>query len=161
MIYEPGSGKTDIIAALAKEIWSEHYSSIIPPDMLSGMISSHQSSEAILRKINEGYEYFLMTLDAPVGYFAVKETDSGLYLDKAYIKKDFRGKGFFKDLVTYLEKLCKTKGICRIYLSVNSKNESSVCAYKACGFEICGEKTNDFGNGAVFRDFIMQKNIQK
>ena len=162
MTYEKVGVNTAETAELAKEIWYEHYMQFIPPDMVRGMVASHQSAEAIAEKISEGYEYFIIRDEEnAAGYFAIKNTDTGLYLDKAYLKKHCRGKGHFSSLVNHLEKHCRENAIGRIYLAVNSDNENSIKAYKATGFSICGEQTNDFGDGAVFRDFIMEKIIQK
>lgn len=148
---------TKPVAALAEEIWYEHYTRFIDRKTVEGMVSRAQSAEAIAQKISEGYEYYLICSAADtIGYFAVKNTEKGLYLDKAYIKSRFRGQGYFSELIKRLSQRTD-----RIYLSVNSENTSSINAYKAAGFGICGEAVNDFGEGAVFKDYIMEKNIQK
>ncbi len=153
MYYEKVTDAIETVASLAEEIWIEHYKKIIPEDTIRMMVKNHQSSDAIAKKIADGYEYFLIFDPSPVGYFAVKETEKGLYLDKAYLKKSSRKKGYFKKIISDLS----SKGFPRIYLSVNSENESSIAVYTACGFKICGESKNDFGGGAVFKDYIMEK----
>ena len=57
------------VAALAREIWMQHYIPIIGAAQVEYMLAKFQSAEAIARQIaEEGYEYYL----APgAGYLAL------------------------------------------------------------------------------------------
>ncbi len=142
------------VSSLARRIWKEHYSPLISAEQLEYMISSHQSSSAIQDRIREGYQYFLVSENGKdLGYFAYVFRNDGIYLDKAYLLPEARGRRIFSSFLKRLEGLGKR----RIYLSVNSQNRSSIQIYQTAGFRICGQVKNDFGAGAVFTDYVMER----
>ncbi len=147
-------------AKMAKEIWSEHYRKIIGPDVVADMVAACQSEEAIAQKIKSGYRYYLVRKhDRYAAYFAILKKADGMYLDKAYVYREFRKQGIFSKILSFVEAECKNQGLKRIYLNVNSKNEDSIAAYRAKGFVPFATAKNDFGNGHVFTDFVMEKQL--
>ena len=84
------------IAALADEIWHEHYASLLTKGQIDYMVEKFQSEKAIAHAIaEENYTYYIMK-DAGqiVGYCAVQPTEANhsLFLSKLYLHKDYRGR---------------------------------------------------------------------
>lgn len=50
------------MAALAKEIWGEHYRGLLTPGQITYMVDRFQSEEAITLQLSEGYQYRLITV---------------------------------------------------------------------------------------------------
>ena len=96
-----------IIEALAREIWTEHYTPIIGRDQVNYMLCTFQSKDAISTQMDtEGYRYFLMEEEgAHIGYMAVQSSGDELFLSKIYIKASERGKGLGKKAIRFLENL--------------------------------------------------------
>ena len=97
----------DRVANLAKEIWTEHYTSIIGIDQVNYMLKKFQSKNAIETQITEdGYQYYLIKNNTnDIGYISVKEDNSALFLSKIYITKTYRGQGFGKIAMNFIESL--------------------------------------------------------
>ncbi|MEI3219614.1 MAG: hypothetical protein V8S08_08400 [Lachnoclostridium sp.] len=80
------------IAALANEIWHQHFTDIIGEAQVNYMIDKFQSYPAIKEQVENGYEYFqLYSGHTFVGYTGIHEENDSLFLSKLYIKKSFRG----------------------------------------------------------------------
>ena len=91
----PTNTDTEIqaVAALATEIWHQHFIPIIGEAQVDYMVEKFQSYPAISRQIKEdGYEYFRIFInDTFAGYTGVHAEDDALFLSKLYIKKDCHG----------------------------------------------------------------------
>ena len=94
-----------------------------------------------------------------LGYLAIKADRNKLLLSKLYLKKEFRGRGYFNKMLSFAEKTAKEKGLNSLYLTVNKHNDNSVAVYLKKGFIIKKEQTTDIGNGFVMDDYIMEKMI--
>jgi RimJ/RimL family protein N-acetyltransferase len=151
----------DIVEALAKEIWTEHYTPIIGRDQVEYMLARFQSRDAISAQIKtEGYLYFLVEAEgAYIGYIGVQLKGEELFLSKIYIKASERGKGFGKEAIRVLENLAAKLNLGRIALTVNKNNIKSIHAYEKMGFHNLGPVVQDIGNGFVMDDFKMEKNV--
>lgn len=150
------------IALAAAEIWEEHYITIISKEQIEYMINQFQSKEAIAEQINnEGYIYYLLRNQGVIaGYISIKineKDDLSLFLSKFYLKKESRGKGFGKEVMYFLERICKEKELPKIWLTVNRNNENSIKIYEKLDFIKVGTQVNDIGNGFVMDDYIMER----
>ncbi|MDF2936471.1 MAG: family acetyltransferase [Paenibacillaceae bacterium] len=154
-------GEMTELAELAANIWREYYISIITMDQIEYMIGKFQSASAVRNQIEEqGYEYYAMREDGhTVGYLSVKEDGGKLFLSKFYVAKEHRGKGYASQAMTFLEQLCKDRGLGHIWLTVNRHNESSIGVYQKKGFRTVREQVADIGNGYVMDDYVMEKVI--
>lgn len=149
-----------VLADLAKDIWQSHFGAMIEPEILEYLINSLQSKQAILNQIQEGYlYYFIQDKGFQSGYFAYKlaEAKKELFLSKIYIIASQRGKGLGKQVIKYLEEVCKDNKLSKITLTVFSKNQSAIKAYERLGFNNLGLIERDFGNGIKFDDYKMEK----
>lgn len=151
-----------IVADLAKEIWHEHYESIIGPEQTKYMLNRFQTTNAINMQIEEGYEYYLINdRSGYVGYFSCRmETPKPtMFLSKLYVKKSARGKGYSKDALNFIEDRGREEGMSRIYLTVNKYNKLAINVYKHLGFKQNGSIIQDIGEGFRMNDYFFEKEI--
>lgn len=81
-------------------------------------------------------EHFLAYLDdKPIGCGRVRTNNNYAKLERIAILKEFRGKGFGKELTNFLIDYCKKKNVKRIILHSQSH---VVDFYKKFGFKIAG-----------------------
>jgi GNAT superfamily N-acetyltransferase len=166
---------TDIAACakLASESWSEHYPSIIGAEQTEYMINCYQSATDISREIAENSKYFfVMHDDSVAGYAAyeLREDSHGgncqpgsggcLYISKLYLKKDFRGLGLSKFILSQFENATQLNGKHKLSLMVDRRNYDSIAVYKRLGFEIVGNVEREIGGGFVLKDYGMEKSLK-
>ncbi|MBF0569336.1 MAG: GNAT family N-acetyltransferase [Candidatus Omnitrophica bacterium] len=150
------------VESLAREIWPEHYVPIIGLPQVDYMLARFQTFAAIEAQINEGQRYFLVTSGQErVGYLAVAadRDKRELILSKIYVRSSYRGQGFGKKMMGFVEELAKSMKFTRVALAVNKKNNSSVRFYEHCGFKKLGTIVKDIGNGFVMDDFLYVKTL--
>ncbi len=155
-IKEASHNENNVIAALAKEIWHEHYTAIIGTEQINYMLELIQSENAIQKQIESGMKYYLFEYEGTYcGYLAFKfETLNKAFLSKLYIKNGYRGKGAIKLALNTIKEL----GANQIYLTVNRENYNSIEAYQHRGFDIVKEEKADIGHGYIMDDYIMEWN---
>ena len=146
------------VAALANEIWHEHYVPIIGEAQVNYMVEKFQSFPAICNQIqNDAYEYFKILSDEILaGYIGVQVLEDSLFLSKLYIKKDCRGQGLSRHAIEFLKGICKERGLHRIRLTCNIHNHNSLAAYDRLGFKITDSVVGDIGYGFVMDDYILE-----
>ena len=145
------------VAALAEEIWHEHFPPIIGEEQVDYMVEKFQSFDALKKQIADGYEYFLISSDyMMVGYTGVKEKDGSLFLSKLYLLKDSRGQHLSTEVFGHLADLAKERKLDKIWLTCNKYNSHSLDVYKHLGFEIVRDEVTDIGNGIVMDDYILE-----
>lgn len=150
-----------LIEKLAKTIWNEHYITILTKEQIDYMLNKFQSEVAISNQVlNDGYEYYILFDECPIGYIAIKKEDKRLFLSKLYILKEERGRGYSRLIFDFLDEYSFKNSLKSIYLTVNKENESSVGVYKHLGFKITDKKKADIGNGFFMDDYIMEKEIK-
>jgi diamine N-acetyltransferase len=148
----------EIVEALAREIWTEHYIPIIGKEQVDYMLARFQSRRAIGEQIRTGVAYFLIKEDdAHIGYMAVQPKGRELFLSKIYVKSSRRGLGYGRKAVQFAEKVAKDLGLNKIVLTVNKNNVNSIRAYEKIGFKNAGPVVQDIGNGFVMDDYKMEK----
>lgn len=153
----------ETLEQLAKEIWREHFTSLIGESQVEYMLEKFQSSEAVRAQIKAGSEYFMGFIgNEAVGYFGlnpdidIKKT----MLSKIYVKSDARGSGVGSVFLEFVENWCRSVGMETLWLSVNRFNSDSVDWYQQHGFVIVDEVKKDIGNGFILDDYIMEKILQ-
>ena len=162
------------IAETAKEVWTEHYTSLIGSAQTEYMISKFQSSNRIKQDIvkNE-YSYFSIYEEAefpakPIGYFALQLDEIGVFISKLYILKEYRQRGIARKIIQFTLDFAKesiqsekskfnalANKKPRLWLTVNKENFGSIAFYKKIGFEISEEIVTDIGNGFEMDDYLM------
>jgi GNAT superfamily N-acetyltransferase len=151
----------DTVAALAHEIWYEHYVPLIGRCQVDYMVGKFQSAEAMAAQVASGYEYFLVRRsETDLGYLAVQpQPDEGqLFLSKLYLLDRYRGRGTGRACMEFIERLARDRGLKLVWLTVN-KGNPSVQAYQRLGFSIAAEIVMDIGGGFVMDDYRMEKQV--
>lgn len=147
-----------LIEALAKEIWTQHYASIITMAQITYMLDRFQSADAISKDIQNGAFFDIAYLeDEPCGYSATFPKESGFFLSKLYVKQSCRAQGVARTLVSHVDARAKDVGAPRIWLTCNKHNKNSLAAYERLGFSIIEECETDIGNGFIMDDYVLEK----
>jgi ribosomal protein S18 acetylase RimI-like enzyme len=152
------------VVRLAREIWQEHYVPIIGQKQVDYMLEKFQSQQAVAAQLCESYEYYLVINDRQSkGYVAVVPNGSepSLLISKLYVRKSERGQGLGKEMLRFVEDLCRERGIEKIWLTVNKNNADSVAWYSRMGFKNVGPIVQDIGGGFVMDDFRFEKTIER
>jgi len=162
--------QTESVAALAAEIWTEHYTPIIGAEQVEYMLAKFQSAEQIYADITQNeYSYYIAEDCAsgkPIAYCGVVPEDNYLYLSKLYVQRDSRGKGIARSFIDVLIVLCKSEyNLGKIRLRVNKNNADSITAYEKLGFTITEEIKSDIGeqqgstDSFYMDDYIMELSV--
>lgn len=157
---EPGPDSVRV-AALAREIWTQHYSSLIGADQVEYMLDRFQSPARIASDIAGGYRYWLAEDEGtPVAYCGAEPQSDALFMSKIYVALSHRGQGLARRFVEIGEDVCRELGLAKMGLTVNKYNAGSIAAYEHLGFKIVGTQVADIGSGYVMDDYIMEKVVE-
>ena len=150
-----------ILEELAREIWKEHYTPIIGADQVAYMMEKFQQAEVMYEQSLSGsYDYYLVhVIDSLAGYISFRRQEQELFLSKFYLEKTFRGKGWAREMLRFLEDIATGEGLTKIGLTVNKYNTDSINAYKALGFDIIEPVVIDIGGGYIMDDYRMEKKV--
>jgi GNAT superfamily N-acetyltransferase len=152
-----------VVARLAQEIWSQHFTPIIGASQVDYMLGKFQSVEAIMSQVDSGWEYYLAVIDnEAVGYAGLVPDISNkrLMLSKIYVRQSARGQGVGKSILDYVERKCRSEGLATLWLTVNRFNDGPISWYQKCGFVTVDEVKKDIGSGYFMDDYIMEKSIK-
>jgi diamine N-acetyltransferase len=145
----------DVISALAKIVWNQHYPAIITQKQINYMLGLMYSSESLTEQIEKkGHLFFLLEQEGKqVGFISVNpESKHEWFLNKFYIDQSLASKGIGAIAFELLKKAIQPK---KITLTVNRQNFKSVNFYFKVGFKIERVADFDIGNGYVMNDFVM------
>lgn len=147
----------ETIARLAREIWHEHYGTLLGKAQIEYMLAKYQSVEAVQDQLCcQGYRYYLIVQDGQAwGYMGLQPQENALFLSKLYVQKQARGRGIARQALALMRRVCREKALPRIYLTVNKHNDSKR-VYEALGFAVTREEVTDIGQGFVMDDYIME-----
>lgn len=144
------------LSKLATGIVREHFDPIIGKAQNDYMIEKFQSAEAIREQIKHGYLYYMVKHEGRnVGFLAVCSRTDSLYLSKFYLLKEERGKGYARDMLSFVVSLAGRMGFTAITLNVN-RNNDAIYAYEKMGFVKIREEKNDIGQGFFMDDYVYE-----
>lgn len=151
----------NIVAQLAKEIWTQHYTPIIGNEQVSYMLEKFQSVSAIEAQIEAGMHYYLISHQETFkAYFSFTTRLDFLFLSKLYVLQSARGNGLGRAALSFMETKAKALELPKIRLTVNKYNTRSINAYQKMGFENVDAIVQDIGNGYVMDDYVLEKVVQ-
>ncbi|MHB9112142.1 MAG: GNAT family N-acetyltransferase [Thermoleophilia bacterium] len=157
------SAEIEAVAALAYEIWNQHFVPIIGQAQVDYMLDKFQSATAIAGQISGGYMYYTIEEgDQTVGYFAlapVPDRNHEVQLSKIYVRVEHQGSGLGRSALEFVEELCEQMGVRKLWLTVNRQNSATIDFYRRMGFTIEGEVVQGIGSGFVMDDYRMFKTI--
>lgn len=150
----------DTIANLAKQIWNDHYVTIIGQvqvDYMLNKIYNHQSLVEQLTLKNHIF-YLIKNNNEVIGFLSVSSDNSSDYfLHKFYINQQKSNSGIGTEVLNLLIKTIYPKSLT---LTVNRQNFKSINFYFKNGFKIDRVEDFDIGDGYQMNDFVMVKNIK-
>lgn len=120
------------------------------------MVDKFQSVPAISEQIKNGFQYYLVIKENPIGYLSIKTEVDTLFISKIYLEKSERGKGYGKRMMRFAEDHAKQKSLTKLRLTVNKYNDQSISAYEKMGFVKKRAVVFDIGNGFIMDDFEME-----
>lgn len=145
------------LAALADEIWHEFFPGIITVGQVDYMVEKFQSAPAMRQQIVDEYRYyFVRDANGIVGYIGIHPEEERLFLSKLYLKKQYRGRGYGREMLAFVVQQARALGKSAVYLTVNRGNAHSIAVYRAAGFKPIRTQVADIGNGYVMDDYVMQ-----
>ncbi|MFW5882653.1 MAG: GNAT family N-acetyltransferase [Planctomycetota bacterium] len=146
------------IAALARRIWREHYPAIIGREQTDYMLDRYQSPAAIIAAMADGYRYCLIRVGhRAIGYLACRVSGEVCELSKLYLAAGFRGRGWGRSALAWVEARGREAGARMVRLRVNRRNRISLAVYAACGYRRVEDVIDDIGAGYVIDDHIYAK----
>ena len=126
--------------------------------------STPEDMEHYLRTMETSNSLFLLLFDGQkaVGFLSAKRGNANRMKHSAYIVcgilKDYRGKGWGKQLFQELLSWAPENGITRLELTVMTHNEKAVLLYRSMGFEIEGRLVHSMiVNGSYVDEYSMAK----
>jgi len=150
----------DTIANLAKQIWNDHYVSIIGQvqvDYMLDKIYNHQSLVEQLTEKNHVF-YLIKNSNEIIGFLSVSsENNADYFLHKFYIHQQKSNSGIGTEVLDLLIQTIKPN---TLTLTVNRQNFKSINFYFKNGFKIDRVEDFDIGDGYQMNDFVMVKNIK-
>lgn len=157
---EKGAAETiDRLSLLAGAIVKEHYDPIIGAAQNDYMIERFQSPEAITRDLERGDTYCIIRereTGEEIGYFACYPKEGKWYLNKYYLKKEKRGRGYGSETMERVQELGRQAGFSEMFLNVNKHNDESIAIYEHLGFTLLREEKNPIGNDYYMDDYVLQ-----
>ncbi len=138
----------------AAPIWFECYNGVLENAQIDYLTHRYFDSDNVLSFCENGMIYENILYNGQrAGFIAYSVSRDHLYLDKIYIKKDFRGLHISSAAFDYLQKTYHLP----IRLNVNQGNDLGIRAYLGNGFKIVEEKEYPLPHGFVNVDYIMEK----
>lgn len=148
------------IAALAKEIWEEHYTPIIGPEQVAYMLDKFQDFEAMQGQIAGGMAYRAIYREKDLlGYIGYEKRESALFISKYYVLASERGKGIGRLVLDYLKQEASKQDCRKLSLTVNKYNHNTIAAYEKWGFFKTDAVVADIGAGYVMDDYVMELSL--
>ena len=148
------------VVALAKEIWTDHYTPFLADGQVPYMLQKFQSRTAIKRQMAEGHNYFLIgDSQSSFGYFDFVMESDVIFISKFYLLTSARSKGFGKRVLDFITERAKEAQLLKLRLTVNKYNGVAISFYQKAGFIQSKSVVVDIGNGFVMDDFVYEKGI--
>lgn len=153
----------DKLSSLAFEIWREHFPKIIGGAQTEYMLIKFLSPSAIRENIANNMQFFAyvepQNPEEYLGFCAILPDNTGLYLSKFYVKKEFRGKRLSSQAIDFLKAICKENNYPRLYLSCNKNNLNTIEIYQHFGFKNIKSVKEEIGDGFYFDDYVFEMKI--
>lgn len=131
-VRETSEEDIPLILSLIKEIAEYEKMSdevIATEETLRNSIFENNRAEVVILELDEkpvGYALYFYNFSTFIGR-------SGLYLEDIFIKKEFRGNGFGKEVFKFLGKKAREEGCKRMEWTCLNWNEPSIRFYKSLG----------------------------
>jgi len=148
------------LAALAGDIWRQHYPGIITSAQIEHMLARMYALATLRDELRRGIEFYrLLVAGRFVGFASLGALpEPGAWkLHKLYLLPAFHGRGLGSRLLAFCETEARRRGAQKLVLAVNKRNAKAITAYERNGFRVAAAVVTDCGGGFVMDDFIMEK----
>ena len=153
----------EALAALAREIWYAHYSSIISAAQIEYMLGQRYNSDVVLAELRRDDVWWdKLIVAGGMGGFAsyfLTGVPGEMKLDKLYVHPRLQRRGYGGMMIARAVGVARSRGCSRLVLAVNKNNRSAIAAYLKHGFRIADAVTKDIGGGFVMDDYVMEKSV--
>lgn len=151
------------IQSVAYPAFTDAYKTILTPEQTAYMLNMMYSEKSLTEQMQNGHIFFIAFDDEkPCGYVSVEKQNEHLFhLQKIYLLKECRGKGFGKILFEKAQSyaLSQCTGECVMELNVN-RNNKALEFYKKMGMHIAESGDFNIGGGFYMNDYIMRKKLR-
>jgi ribosomal protein S18 acetylase RimI-like enzyme len=155
-IRRADADEAELIAELAAEIWTEHYTGLLPPAQIPYMLERFQSAAAIREQIESGCCYELALEDGVwAGYCASRLDEDALFISKLYLRRACRGRKIARHFLERLISRAQAEKKPVIRLLVHKKNPT-LTIYHRLGFTVKEALVTDIGAGFILDDYRME-----
>jgi ribosomal protein S18 acetylase RimI-like enzyme len=95
---------------------------------------------ALLRDSKLGLAWLILDGDAAVGYivlcigYSVEWLGRDAFVDEFYLREEYRGRGWGRQTMSFLEEAARAAGIRTLHLEVVQENTSALHLYRKLGF---------------------------
>lgn len=158
---EPLAGDdVERMAALAREIWYDHYPAIISTAQIEYMLQQRYDPALVraeLARRDIWWDKLVVEgeLCAFSSYLLPAEPGT-MKLDKLYVRTRHQRRGYGAMLIARAQAVAQRQGCGRLVLAVNKNNATAIAAYLKHGFQIADAVVKDIGGGFIMDDYIME-----
>ncbi len=152
----------DRVAALAREIWLAHYSSIITLAQIDYMLEQRYAPDVMrVELMRDDLWWDKLLLDGVmVGFSSYFQVEEGtMKLDKLYVHPAHQRSGYGGKMIERALRVAKERSCRTLLLAVNKNNRQAINAYLKHGFRIAEAVVKEIGGGFVMDDYIMVKDV--
>ena len=150
------------VSDFAIHVWHEYFPFLLSDQQIDYMCDLFNTPSVMMNNIhNHHYQYYgVYQQDTIIGYIALQDQPSYLFLSKLYLAAAARGHGYASAMMDFVIKQAKSRGYTTIQLTCNKYNEHSLDVYHHYGFTIIDSVQTDIGDGYIMDDYIMEKIIE-
>ena len=139
IVIEPlrykSSYEIDEISKLIKKILNEFYNNAFEKDILEYILNFVESD--IIKneiKIDKAQYFFIKFKQKNIGFFKLDIKNNNLYIAKIYLLKEFRFKGFGKQVFSIIKELALKDKLNKIVVFIEETNKVAIKVFKNWGF---------------------------
>ena len=149
------------LAALAREIWIAHYSSIITPAQIDYMLEQRYAAAVVREELKRDDLWWdkLAVNGVMAGFSSYFLVERDMKLDKLYVHPAHQRCGHGGRLIERALQRARERSCATLLLAVNKNNRQAISAYLKHGFRIGQSVVKDIGGGFVMDDYIMVKDV--
>lgn len=156
IIRKAGTDDLPLLSETAAEINRQHFPDILGTEAVEEMIRIYLSPEGLQRWMDEGIVLHLVLVDGEAaGYCAHKLNGDCFFVEKFYLKKQFRGMGIGSKMMEHM--LSFREGRNTIRLTVNQGSITAQQIYAHMGFRQIDTILNE--NGPAWTLYLLEKKL--
>ncbi len=153
------------IQSIAHITWPDTFKGLLTDNQIEYMVEHMYSNSSLIEQMSKLGHQFIIAYDneEAIGYASYELNYNDLphlMIHKAYILPSYQGKGIGKKLFDFLSNVALNKNQKNLRLQVFHKNEKAIKFYLKNDFKNVGNADKDLGEGYVFLDYIMLKDLK-